>query len=77
MIQTLQLKHPMNDWVRLKFFGVPMVVWQKRIRLETMRLQVRSLALFSGLRTRCCRELWLADMAQIWHCYGCGIGWQL
>ena len=30
----------------------------KRIRLGTMRLQVRSLALLSGLRIQCCRELW-------------------
>ena len=31
---------------------------QKRIRLGTMRLQVQSLALLSGLRIRRCRELW-------------------
>ena len=29
-----------------------------RIRLGTMRLQVQSLALLSGLRIQCCRELW-------------------
>jgi len=31
---------------------------RKRIRLGTMRLQVRSLALLSGLRIWRCRELW-------------------
>ena len=30
----------------------------KQIRLGTMRLWVRSLASLSGLRIRCCRELW-------------------
>ena len=30
----------------------------KRIRLGTMRLQVWSLALLSGLRIQRCRELW-------------------
>ena len=30
--------------------GFPLVVQQKQIRLGTMRSQVRSLALFSGLR---------------------------
>ena len=32
---------------------------QKRIRLGTMRLWVRFLALLSGLRIWCCCELWL------------------
>ena len=31
---------------------------QERIRLGTMRLRVRSLASFSGLRIWCCCELW-------------------
>ena len=31
---------------------------RKRIRLGTMRLQVRSLASFRGLRIQHCRELW-------------------
>ena len=34
------------------------MVQQKQIQLETMRLQVRPLALLSGLRIRPCRELW-------------------
>ena len=38
--------------------GVPIVVQWKRIQLGTMRLQVQSLASLSGLRIRCCRELW-------------------
>ena len=35
-----------------------MVAQQKRIRLGTTRLQVRSLASLSGLRIQRCRELW-------------------
>ena len=38
--------------------GVPIEVQQKRIRLGTMRLRVRSLDLLSGLRIRRCPELW-------------------
>ena len=39
-------------------WGVPMVAQRKWIRLGTMRLRVRSLALLSGWRTRHCCELW-------------------
>ena len=35
----------------------------ERIRLGTMRLRVRSLALLSGLRMRRCRELWCRPAA--------------
>ena len=38
--------------------GGPIVAQRKRIRLETTRLCVRSLALLSGLRIQCCCELW-------------------
>ena len=38
--------------------GVPLVVQQKRIWLGTMRLQIQSLALLSGLSICCCHELW-------------------
>ena len=41
--------------------GAPVMTQWKRIRLGTMRLQVRSLASLSGLRIRC----------------GCGVGRQL
>ena len=34
------------------------MVQQKRIQLVSMRMRVRSLALFSGLRIRHCHELW-------------------
>ena len=37
-----------------------------------------SLALFSGLRSGVAMSLvWIADAAQILHCCGCGVGWQL
>ena len=38
-----------------------------RLQLVSMRIQVQSLALLSGLRILC----------QIWCCYGCGVGLQL
>ena len=38
---------------------------QKRIQLGTMRLQVRSLALLSGLRIQRCRELWYRLQTQL------------
>ena len=41
-----------------KPLGVPVMAQWKRIRLGTMRLQVQSLALLSGLRIPHCRELW-------------------
>ena len=37
---------------------------RKRIRLGTMRLQIRSLALVSGLGIWRCRELWCSS--QMW-----------
>jgi len=40
------------------------VAQQKRIRLGTMRLWVRSLALLRGLRIQCCHELWYRS--QMW-----------
>ena len=46
-----------NDKVH-KGLGGPVVAQQKQIRIGTMRLQVRSLALLSGLRIRRCCELW-------------------
>ena len=50
-------------WVTLQrqpkcLIGVPVVAQRKRIRLETMRLRVRSLASISGLGIQHCRELW-------------------
>ena len=50
-------------FVKLKYV-VSVVVQQKRIRLGTMRLWVRSLALLRGLRIQHCRELWCK--LQIW-----------
>ena len=41
-----------------------MVQW-KLIRLETMRLQVQSLALLSVLRIRHCCELWCRSKMQL------------
>ena len=44
-----QLKYPVPLFIQLIFLGVPRAQ-QKRIQLGTMRLQVQSLASFSGLR---------------------------
>ena len=46
-------------WEDLKtsILGVPIMAQWKEIRLGTMRLQVQSLALLSGLRIWCCHEL--------------------
>ena len=43
---------------------VPIVAQQIRIRLVSMRMQVRSLALLSGLRIQHCHELWCGS--QMW-----------
>ena len=48
-----------------------MVAQQKQVRLGTMGLQVRSLALLSGLRIQYCHELWCncrhgSDPAWLW-----------
>ena len=45
-----------------KMYALPVVVQWKQIQLGTM--QVQSLALPSGLRIRCCRELWCRS--QMW-----------
>ena len=45
--------------------GVPVLVQRKQIQLGTMRLWVRSLASLSGLRIRCCCELWCRLQTQL------------
>ena len=47
-------------------YGVPIVAQQKKIRWGTMRLQVRSLASFSGLRIRHCHGLWCRLQTWLW-----------
>ena len=44
-----------------------MAQW-KQIRLGTMRLWVGSLASLSGLRIRCCRELWCRSQTLLGSC---------
>ena len=51
--------------------GVPLVAQWKQIQLVTMRFQVQSLALLSGLRIQRCCELWCRlqmrlDLALLW-----------
>ena len=68
-----------NLWfIKMIASGAPVVA--QRIWLVFMRMQVRSLALLSGLRIQCYCELCVlqvTDMAQIWCCCGCAVGWQL
>ena len=45
--------------------GVPIVGQQKRIRLVSMRMWVRSLASLSGLGIWCCRELWCRSQTRL------------
>ena len=45
--------------------GVPVVAQQKQIWLASMRMQVWALALLSGLRIRCCCELWYRLQMQL------------
>ena len=65
--------------VRTAIIGLPVVAQRKQIRLGTMRLRARSLALPSGLRIRRCRERWCRSQTQlrIPSCCDCGVGWQL
>ena len=53
---------PIRTFKKVIMEEVPVVAQRKQIRLGTMKLRVRSLALLSGLR--------------IWHCCGCGVGQQ-
>ena len=48
----------------LKLSGVPVVTQGKRIHLGTMRWQVRSLTMLSGLRIWPCHDLWCS--LQMW-----------
>ena len=50
------------------YMGVPVAVQQKQIRLEPMRMQVRSLASRSGLRIWCGCELWCRSRVRLRSC---------
>ena len=45
--------------------GVAIVPRWKRSLLGTMSLQVRTLAWLSGLRIRCCHELWCRSQTRL------------
>ena len=74
--QQQQRQKISSDDSKGKLGGVPVVVQWKGIRLGTMRLQVRSLALLSGLRIWHCHELWCRS--KTWLRSGiavsCGVG---
>ena len=53
-----------REIVKLYIWGVPLVAQHYQARLVSMRTQVRSLALISGLRIRHCHELWCRS--QMW-----------
>ena len=48
--------------------GVPVMAQWKRIRLETMRLWVQSLASLIGLRIRHCHKLWCRSQTWLRSC---------
>ena len=54
----------------IKFTSVkfPVVAQRKRIQLASMRMQVRSLILLSGLRIWCCSELWCRSKTWLGSC---------
>ena len=47
-----------EGFVQYMSVGVPVLAQWEQIWLASMRTQVRSLASLSGLRIRCCHELW-------------------
>ena len=51
---------------KLELLGSSCCGKQRRTWLVSMRTQVRSLALLSGLRIHCCRELWYSVL-RLWH----------
>ena len=64
-IRTTRLRHVLSQKkkhqkkiLKILHWGVPVVAQQKQSRLVTMRIQVQSLALLSGLRIWRCHELW-------------------
>ena len=53
---------------KLELLGSSCCGKQRRTWLVSMRTQVRSLALLSGLRIHCCRELWYRSQKQLGFC---------
>ena len=58
-------KNPNIMLIRMRESGIPIMAQQKWIRLGTMSLQVRPLALLSGLRIWHCCELWYRSQTQL------------
>ena len=52
----------------INMLGVSIVAQQRQIQQVTARLKVRSLALFTGLRTWHCREMWYRSHSQFGSC---------
>ena len=48
--------------------------WPRRTQLESMRLQIQSLASLSGLRMCCCCELWCSLQMQLGSCVAMAVG---
>ena len=76
-IRTLLFIHPIYHQKSLKQ-GVPTVAHQIKNLTRIHMGADLIMALFSGLRIRHCHKLWCrSDAAQILHCYGWSVGWQL
>ena len=70
---------PTNEGGVKRRIRVPFVAQWKQIQLGTMRLQVRSLAVLSGLRIRCCcesHELRFRSQTRL-RSHVAGVGWRL
>ena len=60
----------------MRNLGVPTVAQCVKNLTSTMRMQVRSLALLSGLKDLVLPQagVQVADAAEVWCCCGCGAG---
>ena len=58
----------LNCLINMLLARVPIVVQRKQIRLVSMRMSVRSMALLSGLRVQCCWKLWCRSQTQLGSC---------
>ena len=69
--KVIKEEHKYKLGLKMAHIGVPVMAQQKQIQLGTMKLQVQSLALLSGLRIwRCCKpwyrsQTWLGSLVAV------------
>ena len=59
---------PLVKEIKISFSGVLVVAQRYRTWIVSMRMWVGSLASLTGLRIRCCRELWCRSQMQLRSC---------